>query len=346
MIGAVVVALLVVGLLAWRLLDRSTDYERAVSYLPAGTLRATYTDWEAVRASAGGKSLGAGTSESKVQALLDRAFEQDLTSTSAVAESTFALHRRYGFSPLDASWEVFGQSLEGQVAIMQLSESADLDAVELRLRSLGYAEPADGVGEGGTWAGSSDLVAALDPTLTPVQQNLAVLRDQRVVVMSDSPATVSSAADVITGDSEGLDVASLTSSAGEPATATLWAEDFACGDLAMSAADEEDQRVAASLIEEAGGVSPLSGLVIAQQRDRTITVAMEFESSEQAERNLQPRVDLAVGDAPGQGGSYAERFTLTSGEASGSTVVLRLDPGDTDFVFSDISSGPVLFATC
>lgn len=346
MIGAVVVALLVLGVLTWRLLDRSTDYERAASYLPAGTLRVTYTDWDAVRASADGESLGGGSSESKVQAFLDRAFEQDLTSTSAVAESTFALHRRYGFSPLNVSWEVFGQSPEGQVAIMQLPDSADLDAVERKLRSLGYDEPVDGVGEGGTWAGSSDLVAALDPTLTPVQQNVAVLRDQRVVVMSDSPATVSSAADVITGESDGLDVAPLTALAGEPATATLWAEDFACGDLAMSAADEEDQRVAASLVDEAGGVSPLSGLVMAQQRDRTITVAMEFESSDQAERNLQPRVDLAAGEAPGQGGSFAERFTLTSGEASGSTVVLRLDPGDTDFVFSDITSGPVLFATC
>ena len=76
----------------------------------------------------------------------------------------------------------------------------------------------------------------------------------------------------------------------------------------MASADEEDQRVAAQLVDRAGGVSPLTGLVIAQEEDRTITVGMLFETSSQASDNLQPRVDLAAGDAPGQGGSFADRF--------------------------------------
>ena len=138
----------------------------------------------------------------------------------------------------------------------------------------------------------------------------------------------------------------LTSVAGTPVTATLWAADFACEDLSMTSADEEDQRVAASLVEEAGGVSPLSGLVMAQQPDRSLTVGMLFESSDQASDNLQARVDLAAGDAPGQGGTFGERFTITSGEADGEAVVLRLEPRGTEYVFSDISTGPVLFATC
>ncbi len=346
-VGAVAVVVLVLaGLLAWRILDGTTDYERAVGYLPNGTLRVTYTDWHEVRALAGGEGLDSGSAEPKVQAFLDRAFDQDLTSTSAVAESTFAMQRLYGFSPIDATWEVFGQSPEGQVAILQLPESVDLGGIEQKLRRLGYDEPADGLGTGGTWGGSSDLVAMIDPALTPVQQNLAVLPDERLVVLSDSPATVSTTVATIAGDEQALEVAQLADLAGEPATAVLWAEDFACGDLAMSSADEEDQRVAESLVEKAGGVSPLYGLVMARQADGTITVAMEFESADQAERNLQPRVDLAAGEAPGQGGAFSDRFRVTSGEASGESVVLQLDPGDTEFAFSDITSGPVLFATC
>ena len=59
------------------------------------------------------------------------------------------------------------------------------------------------------------------------------------------------------------------------------------------------------------------------------------------------RVDLAAGEAPGQGGSFAERFRVVSGEASGELVVMELRPrADREFLFSDITSGPVLFATC
>jgi hypothetical protein len=38
---------------------------------------------------------------------------------------------------------------------------------------------------------------------------------------------------------------------------------------------------------------------------------------------------------------------VTSGEADGRSVVLRFEPvAGADFVFSDITQGPVLFATC
>jgi len=347
---AVVVAvavLAVAGLVGWRLLDRPGDFERATGYLPPDTLRAGWTDWAAVRTSAHGDGLDASSPQGKVEAFLSRAFDQDLTSTSALAESTYALSRRYGVSPLDASWELLGQSREGQVVVLALPEGADAGGIEQRLRRLGYDEPADGIGSGGTWEGSADLVASIDPDLTPVQQNFAVLPDQGLVLMSDAPEPVSSTAAIIRGDADGLDVGALSSVAGAPVTATLWASDFACEDLAMASADEEDQRVASQLVEKAGGVSPLTGLVIAQEEDRSITVGMLFETSSQASDNLQPRVDLAAGDAPGQGGSFADRFRVTSGEADGRSVVLRFEPvAGADFVFSDISRGPVLFATC
>jgi hypothetical protein len=341
------VVLVAAGVVVWRLLDRPTDYERAVGYLPPDTLRASWTDWAAVRSSARGDGLDASSPRGKVEAFLSRAFDQDLTSTSALAESTYALSARYGVSPLDASWELLGQSREGQVVVLALPEGADPGGIEQRLRRLGYDEPAGGIGSGGTWEGSADLVASIDPDLTPVQQNFAVLPQEGLVLMSDAPEPVSTTADIIRGDAEGLDVATLASMAGSPVTAILWASDFACEDLAMSAADEEDQRVAAQLVDRAGGVSPLTGLVIAQQADRTLTVGMLFETSAQASDNLQPRVDLAAGKAPGQGGSFADRFRVTSGEADGRSVVLRFEPVDgADFVFSDISQGPVLFATC
>jgi hypothetical protein len=345
LVVAVVVVVLVAGaLVAWRLLDRESDFERAVGYLPPDSLRVTWIDWSAVREAARGTSLGSDASSGQIEAFLDRAYDKDLTTGSAVVDATAALSSRFGFSPADVAWEVLGQSRTGQVVVLGLGESADPEGIESRLRDLGYDEPAAGPGEGGTWQGGADLVATIDPTLTPVMQNMAVLPDERLVVMSDQAGPVSSAVSVVQGESSGLD-APLTGVVGTPVTAFLWADDFACEDLAMSSADPEDQRVATSLVEEAGGISPLSGLLMAQAADRTVTVGMQFESDEQASDNLQPRVDLASGDAPGQGGTFGERFRVTSGEADGETVVLELAPRE-GFLLSDITSGPVLLATC
>lgn len=343
----VVVALAVVVLVAgavvvWRLLAREDDYERAVAWLPEDSLRVTWTDWAAVRSDVG--APGPGARGGAVAGFLDRAYEADLSSGSAVAESTAVLDRRYGFSPLDVGWEVFGQGRGGQVVVLSLPESADVAGIEGRLRRLGYDAPPDGPGTDGTWQGGADLVASIDPMLTPVMQNMAVVAEERLVVMSDAPGPVSATVEVIAGDAEGLD-APLTGVAGTPKQAWLWADDFACEDLTMSNADPEDQRLASQLVDEAGGVNPLSGLVMARQPDDSLTIGMRFENDDQASANLQPRVDLAAGEAPGQGGTFGERFRITSGEADGVDVVIRAEPRE-EFQLSDITSGPVLFATC
>lgn len=342
--GVLVVAAL--GVIGWRLLDRPSDLERAVSYLPDSTLRASYTDWSAVREQARGGGIGLRSTEAEVDRFLERAFERGLTATSAVDGSTYALANLFGFSPAAADWEMLGQARSGQVVVLSYGEDADLDEVEANLRSLGYQPPEGGAGSGGTWVGSADLAASIDPALTPVQQNFAVLPGEGLVLMSDAPEPVTETVEVIESGDGGLSTP-FAAEAGDPTNAVLWASDFACADLAMSQAGPEDQQLAAALVRQAGEISPLSGLVIAQQPDRTITVAMRFESDEQASANLQPRVDLAAGEAPGQGGSFAERFRVVSGEASGELVVMELRPrADREFLFSDITSGPVLFATC
>lgn len=346
-----VVALVVVavaGWFGWQAATRTT-YERAVSMLPESTLRATWTDWESVRSLADGPSGRASAGD--VDRFLSRAYDLDLTSTSAVVDATFVLSREFGFSPLDASWELFGQSREGAVVLLGLPDSVDLDEVERRLEELGYSEPADGPGSGGVWAGSADLVATIDGSLTPVMQNVVVLPEERVVLLSDNQAYASSSAEVVTGDSDGLDsvdgVSALASAAGEPASAVLFASDFACEALNMSQADDSDRAVAEDLVDAAGGVHPLAGLVMAVQPDRSMVVGMHFESSTQASDDLRPRAQLAGGEAPGQGGSFAERFRVVEAAADGNEIVMELEPATRDTpLLSDLSQGPVLFAAC
>ena len=78
----------------------------------------------------------------------------------------------------------------------------------------------------------------LDPDLTPVQQNVVVLPDQHLVLMSDSAAYVSAAA----AGRQGVGrlaarrrraSTSLAEAADDPVAAVQWASTFACEDLAM-----------------------------------------------------------------------------------------------------------------
>lgn len=347
-LALVLLAVVVAGAwFGWRAVQRS-EYERAVRLLPDSTLRATWTDWAAVRLLAEGSDLDADPSPRDVDGFLSRAYDLDLTSTSAVADSTYAMDRHYGFSALDAEWEMLGQSPDGQVVVLGFGDTADLENVERSLRRLGYSAPS---ADGGVWSGSADLVAGIDVSLTPVMQNVVVLPAEGLVLLSDAQAYASVAAGVVAGSEPSLDevdgVSALASAVGSPVTAVHFADDFACEALGMASADDGDQALADRLVEEAGGVSPLAGYVMAMAPDRTAVLGMHFESSSRASADLRPRVELATGEAVGQGGTFAERFRVVEARSDGSEVVLELEPADNDLpLVSDLTHGPVLFATC
>lgn len=348
---AAVLVLVVAGLVGWRVLAPPSTYAQAVDLLPGSTLRASYTDWTQVRSLAGGTTLGPAPTGRQVRAFLRRAYDRGLTSASALTGSVSAMERVYGFSPISALWESYGQSRQGSVDVLRLPDGTDFDGIEQDLRTLGYTQPRSGLGTAGVWRGSPNLVAHISPGLTPVQQNVVVLASQRVVLLSDSASYAATAAAVVRGKAPSLQ-SSLTAVAGSPVSAVLWARDFACVDLSMGSASPEDQRIGSQLVARAGGVNPLSGLVMALQPPAgsaaasDLTVGMEFEDSDQASENLQPRVDLASGPAPGQGGTFPGRFRITSAQADGSSVVLQLRPRPGEQLLADLSEGPVLFATC
>lgn len=358
----VLVTLLVVGGLWWRAAQRS-DFDRAVDLLPAGSLRVSFTDWEVVRDRARGNGLLARPRPADIEGFVDRAYNLDYTVLSPLADSSVVMQRLFGFSVIGADWEALGQSEQGQVAIVRMSDSVDLSGVETRLRRLGYREPA--TGSGGVWDGGADLIARLDLDLTPVTQAMAVRPDDRLVLLSDDPVYLEQALDVVDGEGQALSkvdgVDDLVAAAGDPSSALLLAEDFACDELAMSQASEADQAAAEAAVDRAGGVTPLAGYLFARSdaggaggsggsaetvRAPSATLVLRFESEEQATRNARSRAVLARGEAIGQGGSFTDRFTLTDAATDGSLVMLRMrfKPGQS--VMSDLADGPVLFATC
>jgi hypothetical protein len=153
--------------------------------------------------------------------------------------------------------------------------------------------------------------------------------------------------DTVTGDADGLEgFDDILEATGEPLSAEIYSGTVACQALAMSSADQNDQAQAQELIETAGEVNPVTGFSMSVQPGRDIRVVLGFENEDQAKVNADTRNVLARGPAPGQGGDFSDRFSVDRVTAEGSLVTLALNPVRGEYVLSDLSSGPVLFATC
>jgi len=277
---------------------------------------------------------------------MDAAFQADLSSASSIAQSGPALQQYYGFSPATLEWEAYGQSPNGAVTAMRLSDGADFDGLGDRLERLGYTRPGS---DTGIWEGGPDVVAAIDPTLTPEVQYVALLADQHLVLTSDTTSYLSTAVAAATGDGDHLsgvsDLMSQATDGSDVLAGVLFAHDFACTTLAMSQASPEDQQVAQNLVEDAGKLNPLDGLLVAALPDRRLRVVMGFENDDQAATNADTRAKLAVGEAPGKG-DFADLFSLSGARSDGHDVVLEVRAKPDQYVLSELTSGPVLFETC
>ncbi len=358
--GVVTLTLLLIGVLAvgvrwWRGPD--SDLERAVSLAPADTERWTWTDWAAVR-----ERLGVtGTDDDAVRRLLDAGFDADLTSASGLVESAPLLAQSFGWSPASIDWELLAQSPDGALEIVGLGDDADTAALGERLESLGYTRPdaADGVWEGGEEV-LARLNAAGGTTGTPTLQFVAFDEERSLVLASDQltylERGLEEAAEEHEPSAPGVtDV--LATLPEQPLSAVLLSGEQACGALSMGAAGDSDQAAADELLAQAGPVNPLTGFVLAllppaddgdggSQEPLDLRVGLGFESEEQARTNADTRAALAAGPAPAQGGAFSDRFSVDEVTAEGTTVTLDLTPVTGAYPLSDLSDGPVLFATC
>ena len=340
--GLLVLALIVAGLLWWRS-ARLSDLQRATALAPPDAQRLTWTDWSAVRQKLG-VNVGSRSGTPQVESFLDKGFQADLTSTSALLQSATTLHEKYGFSPATLEWELLSQSHQGAVILMRTPDSFDFEALADRLESLGDDPPQS---DTGVWEGGGDVLAEISPDLTPELSHVALDADRQLIVTSDRAGYLDHAMDTVTGDADGLEgFDDILEATGEPLSAAIYSGNIACQALAMSSADQADQDQAKELIEAAGEVNPVTAFSMSVQPGRDIRVVLGFENDDQAKVNADTRSVLARGPAPGQGGDFSDRFTVDRVTAEGSLVTLALDPVPGEYVLSDLSSGPVLFATC
>jgi hypothetical protein len=335
----------VLGVRAWREAHR-TDLQQAIALAPADAERFSFTDWAGVRRELDAGDLSSSSTYSDVEDFLGTAYDRDLSSTSAMVGSTEVLQQKFGFSPASVLWELFSQSTDGAVVTMRMPDDFAFDDLADTLTGLGYTQPADA---GGVWKGGADVIARISDGigLSPEFQFVALDAADHLVLTSDTDAYLQLALAAENGDDDtvaGLD--GVVAAAGDALSAAVYDGDNVCRALAMSQADESDQARADQLVAAAGKVSPLTGFAMAAQPDGTIRVAMSFEDGDRARTNADTRARLAAGPAVGQGGDFSDRFSITRTTVDGDVVQLDLEPVPGTFVVSDLTNGPVLFATC
>ncbi|HEU0288122.1 MAG TPA: hypothetical protein VFR22_13825 [Nocardioidaceae bacterium] len=326
----------------------------ALGTLPDVTLTANFTDWRLVRSAVDATDVSSNDREAIRQLVLDAAYDDDLSAVSGLVGSAPAMADPYGWSVLDLDWEIYGQARQGAVIVAELGENIAPDDVTAGLARLGYAEPDSDADSGGAWRGGPDLVARIDPTLTPLLEHVAVLADPGLIVLSDTPSYVERTVDTITSESGGMgglaDVAATAAPLDGAITAIVHRPPRACAVTSFDTASSSDRALAAARISDVGGLRSHQGLGFAVQpsdRGLELVVAMHFDTAAIAEEQRAVRTGLASGPAIGQGGTYDERFSVVDSEVRNSDLILVLLPVEAHMsLVSDLANSPLLFAGC
>lgn len=337
---ALVTALVVVvavgaafGVRAWHAAHR-TDLERAMELAPKDAARYSWTDWAAVR-----RALGTSSEEQ----LLDKGYDADLTPASSITSSADLLRKSFGFSPATLDWELLAQSTSGASLLLRVSDAVSFDTIASHLRDAGYtAQGSDGVWDGSAVAGVGGV---------PILSFVSLDADRHLVVTSDAAAYLARATHDLGTGSAPTPIDEVVGAVGRPIAAEIYDGDYTCSKLAMAQASSGDEAQGQQLIAEAGKVNPVLGFAMARESTAAgaagdIRVALAFADHDQAVVNATTRAKLASGEAPGQGGAFTDRFGLGEVAARGAVVTMALHPKAGSPVLSDLSSGPLLFATC
>lgn len=344
LVAALVVVLVVATAAVWR--SRSPDQTPlawAVGHAPEGTQRVSWTDWAQVR-DAEHATLSSRSPVGDVRRFLDRAYDDDLTSASALVQSTPVLQQKFGLSPASIDWELFSQSYDGATVMMHVPDSVDFGSFADHLESLGFTRPSD---PAGVWGGGSDVLARISPDLTPELSYVALDERDSLVLTSDTAEFLTVAVRAARGDDPTVSgLGAVVDDAGRPVSSSIYTGDYACSALAMAHAGAADQAQGQRLVADAGPVNPYSAFGMSDEPDGSVRVTFAFEDTSAARANADTRSVLARGPAPGQGGTFGDRFRVDSVSARGSVVTMRLLPVRGAYVLSDLSTGPLLFATC
>ena len=291
------------------------------------------------------------------RAFLARAYDRDLTSGSGVAESD---RRARGTVRLLTARRASGRRSaspgRARSTCSGSTTTSTCAGIERALRRLGYTPPRGGSGtRRHLGRGRRPGRAGSTADLTPMQQNVVVLPDQKLVLMSDSAGYLAEAAAVAAGKADVADLSTTPAWPASPGRPTTRSP--RCSGPRPSPArtsrwarpPRRTSRRASGWSRRPASVSPLEGLVMAQQPDRRLR-------RRDALRDLRPgvpRTSSRGSTSPPATGAGAGRLVRRPVHASpparptARTSCSPLTPRSrTPRALRPRPPGPVLFATC
>lgn len=339
---AIAVAVGIGSWVAGRAPDNRSSLAAALDALPQGTLVAGFTDWSAIRADL---RLGSASTAADRAALTNDASLRDLTTRSVLAGAIPDMYTAYGWSAADLDWESYGQAPSGAVMVGRLSDGVSIDAIEKRLRALGYTR------DGDRWTVPTDGSADVTPELATTLANLAFDRRRRLVIAADRPGYVPTVLSTIRGsrssalaDRPLADVA--TALAGSD-TAVIQGQTFGCQSTSLSGLGADIQAQADAARARAGDlVSPtFTGRGLVDGTTQSMRFVFAYRSPAEASEQTRTRAALATGPFIGRTGRVEDSLVLKGATSSGTVSTLRfaLDPDRGAYMSGE---GPLLFASC
>jgi len=323
--------------------DARAPLSQAMDVLPADTRVAGFTNWSQIRVTFGLDEITTATGR---KSLVDKSFQRDLSARSVLESLTEVMKAKFGWTIADLRWEAYGQATDGAVLAAGMNDGLKVGAVTARLRKLGY------VNKGDTWSIGTDKLSRQAPGLPMTFSNIAVLGDERLILLSDSRSYLDR---VLTMHRDHDTSLAGVPAARRTATALLGAQSAAvqvgkdaCNSAGLGDMPAAVRAQARNTVRPLGELAPLAyggrGIFDSSGGQR-LRFSLTFESAVQATRQLELRRALSTGPFVGRTGQIGDVLTLRAGHTTGpnATLDFGLEAGKGSFMGND---GPLLFAAC
>lgn len=323
--------------------DARAPLAQALDVLPADTRVAGFTDWAQIRSAL---RLDRVTTAIDRDALVNRAFERDVSARSILEGFTPTMVAKYGWSIADLRWEMYGQASTGAVLAAGMNDELKAAKVSSALKELGYVET------GGVWSLAIDQLTVVAPGLPETLANIAVLEGERLILASDSASYLEGVLAMHHTNGKSLAAIATVRQTATPLlgaqSAVIQVNSDACKSTGLAGESADVQAQGRNTVKPLGTLVAVeygARAIFDRAGDQRLRFSMTFGSAPVATRQLTLRSALSTGAFVGRIGNIGDVLTLTSAHTTGpnATLDFDVDPEKGSFMGGD---GPLLFAAC
>ena len=249
-----------------------------------------------------------------------------------------------GLSPATLDWELLAQSADGAVEMLGVGDDLASTTSPSGSPRSGWAEPED---EDGVWVGGPDVLVGVGSGLTPELQHFVLLPDRGLVLASDQAPYLEQVMEVVDGDADAAEASptwpqgSAIRSRQRCTTATTRAS---ASRWPRPTTTPAPRRTSWWPPPVGSTRSPASRWACSPAGTSGRCCRWRTPTTHRATPTRAPSWRPAR--LPGRAATSRTGSPSRTPAREGREITLDLRPAEGAYVLSDLTSGPVLFATC